>query len=217
MWRHLSTEKRRRILWICAVLLLALFALYLISPAVSFYRLASAVEARDAKAVARRVDFPALQKSLSRQVVETYIEIAGRKQRKRKLTLIEESVALSIGRQIAKAMIFALVHEATLLDLLTKGEARGETLDARLTPTPGEAPFANISSALKAARFWWSTEYRGIHYVVYLPPDKPLEEQFQVRLTLSDWRWKLSGLELPRSIRSELAKKAFERQTDQKD
>jgi hypothetical protein len=198
-------------------MLIVLVLGYLIWPAAGFYRLASAVEAMDAKALSKRVDFPALRKSLSRQIVETYIELAGRKQRKRKISLIEESVALSVGRSLAQALVVALVHEETLLDLLVKGEAEGgEALDARLTPTPEGAPFADISSAVEAFRFWLDTEYRGVHYYAYLPPAKPREEQFRVRLSLSDWRWKLSGLEIPRSLRTELARKAFKREKDEK-
>jgi hypothetical protein len=216
--KHMPSEMRRRTIWIAGATLLALFAGYLIWPAASFYRLASAVEAKDVEALANQVDFPALQRSLRRQIVETYFEVAGRKQRKRKLSLIEESVALSAGRSLAQALVLALVHEKTLLDLLVRGEAEGgETLDARLTPTPETAPFANISSAIRAFSFWWDTEYRGRHYYAYLPPAKPREAQFRVKLSLSDWRWKLSGLEIPRSLRLELARKAFKRSKDQKD
>lgn len=214
-----APPSRRRRLWgIGALVLLALVLIYLVSPAVSFYRIARAVEAGDGPALASRVDFPALRKSLQRQIVDAYMETAERKLKKRKLSLIEQSLGHSFGRALADGLLVALVHDGTLLDLLRKGEAKGaEGLEAQLTPSAKEAPFANIDSARRAVRFWWSTEYRGFHYYAYVPANKPHEEQFRVQLTLRDWSWKLSGLELPRSIRARLARKAFKQQDGEKD
>jgi Protein of unknown function (DUF2939) len=60
-------------LLIAAVLAVLLLA-YAIWPVVGFARIASAIEARDGAALAKLVDFHALRKSLTKQIVAAYIE-----------------------------------------------------------------------------------------------------------------------------------------------
>ena len=60
-------------LLIAAVLAVLLLA-YAIWPVVGFARIASAFEARDGAALAKLVDFHALRKSLTKQIVAAYIE-----------------------------------------------------------------------------------------------------------------------------------------------
>jgi Protein of unknown function (DUF2939) len=63
--------------WNTAILAVLLLA-YAIWPVAGFFLIASTIETRDAAALARLVDFPALQKSLTKQIVATYIEITNR-------------------------------------------------------------------------------------------------------------------------------------------
>jgi hypothetical protein len=58
-------------LWTTVVLIVLLVA-YFAWPLVGFYSLASAVESRNAAALAERVDFPSLRRSLSQQVIAEY-------------------------------------------------------------------------------------------------------------------------------------------------
>jgi Protein of unknown function (DUF2939) len=186
-------------LW-TAVVLVVLLAAYAIWPVVGFYRIASAIESRDAAALTQLVDFRSLRKSLTKQIVATYLELTGKK---KKLGLIGKSIALGVGNSVAEPIVARLVNEETLLDLLTKGNAgKGVTVPAEL------APFS--TSALRnGGRTWWGSEYRWENFYVYLPPDKPTDEQFKVRLSLSQWQWKLSGLDLPEPLRVQLAKEVM--------
>jgi len=182
-----------RIAAILAVLLIA----YAIWPVVGFYRIASAVDARDAAALSKRVDLHALRKNLTKQIIATYLELTGKG---KKLGLLGKTIAIGLGTSYAEPIVARLINEETLLDLLSKGDAGGEAkISAEL------APFSK--SALKSGwTTWLHSEYRGEDYYVYLPPDKPADQQFRVKLSLSPWRWKLAGIDLPQPLRVQLAK-----------
>jgi Protein of unknown function (DUF2939) len=182
-----------RIAAILAVLLVA----YAIWPVVGFYRIASAIEAHDAAALSKRVDLHALRKNLTKQIVATYLELTGKE---KKLGLLGKTIAIGLGTSYAEPIVARLINEETLLDLLSKGNAGGEAkISAEL------APFSK--SALKSGwTTWLHSEYRGEDYYVYLPPDKPADQQFKVKLSLSRWRWKLAGIDLPEPLRVQLAK-----------
>jgi hypothetical protein len=192
-----------RIAAILAVLLVA----YAIWPVVGFYRIASAIEARDAAALSKRVDLHALRKNLTKQIVATYLELTGKE---KKLGLLGKTIAIGLGTSYAEPIVAQLMNEETLLDLLSEGDAGGEAkISAEL------APFSK--SALKSSwTTWLRSEYRGEDYYVYLPPDKPADKQFKVKLSLSRWQWKLAGIDLPRPLRVQLAKE-LEKQRESKD
>jgi hypothetical protein len=182
-----------RIAAILAVLLVA----YAIWPVVGFYRIASAIEAHDAAALSKRVDLHALRKNLTKQIVSTYLELTGKE---KKLGLLGKTIAIGLGTSYAEPIVARLINEETLIDLLGKGNAGGEAkISAEL------APFSK--SALKSGwTTWLHSEYRGEDYYVYLPPDKPTDQEFKVKLSLSRWRWKLAGIDLPQPLRVQLAK-----------
>ena len=102
-----------RIAAILAVLLLA----YAIWPVVGFFRIASAIEARDAPALAKRVDFRALRKNLTKQVVAAYLQLTGKE---KKLGLLGKGIALGIGTSYAQPIIARLLTEQSFIDLLMR-------------------------------------------------------------------------------------------------
>ncbi len=186
-----------------AIVLGLLVVGYAIWPVIGFYRIASAIEARDSPGLARLVDFPLLRKSLAKQVASTYLEITGKK-KKKKLSLIEQTIALGVGTSIANSVLANLVNEATLIDLLTKGETkRGLKIPAEFSPF-------TKTSLRNGWQTWWNFQYRGTAFYSFLPPDLPPDKQFCVKLILSDWRWKLAGLDLPSTLRLQLARQVLE-------
>ena len=188
-----------RIAAILAVLLLA----YAIWPVAGFFRIASAIEARDASALAKLVDFRALRKNLTKQVVAAYMELTGKEQ---KLGLLGKTFAVGVGTSYAEPIIAQLLNEQTLIDLLTKGKAGDQSIKV-----PAEfAPFS--ANAMKSGwQTWWASEYGLGDYYVYLPPDKPRDNQFKVKLSLTDMQWKLAGIDLPEPMRLELAQQLMKR------
>ena len=188
-----------RIAAILAVLLLA----YAIWPVAGFFRIASAIEARDAPALAKLVDFRALRKNLTKQVVAAYLELTGKEQ---KLGLLGKTFAVGVGTSYAEPIIAQLLNEQTLIDLLTKGKAG----DASIKVPAEFAPFS--ANAMKSGwQTWWASEYGLGDYYVYLPPDKPRDNQFKVKLSLTDMQWKLAGIDLPEPMRLELAQQLMKR------
>jgi hypothetical protein len=195
----------RRSLWVAGTLCLLLLA-YFLWPVVGFYRLASAIESKDSAALANLVDFPALRKSLTKQLVHAYLEMTGKRREKKqqpKLSLIERTVAIGMGTSIAEPIVAELVNEKTLLDLLTKGRlglksggGGGGGLGDAGPDLSQLAPFGK-GTAPSAWQIWSSTEYRCNDVYAYLPLGKPRDEQFRVKFTLSGLEWKLSGIELP--------------------
>ena len=200
----------RPTLWIFGVLCLALLA-YLLWPVMGFYRLDSVIGAKDSAALAEVVDIPAVRQSLIKELVHTYLKMMGKKREKAKqpkLTMIEQTVAVRVGTSIAEPIVAQLVNEKTLLDLLSKGHfklkgASGAGKD-RVSELSALAPFTGGN----APNPWqvWSMEYRGNDVYMYLPPGKPREEQFRVKLNLSGLQWKLSGLDLPKPMLMQLVK-----------
>jgi len=194
-----------RIAAILAVLLLA----YAIWPVAGFFRIASAIEARDAPALAKLVDFRALRKNLTKQVVAAYMELTGKEQ---KLGLLGKTFAVGVGTSYAEPIVAQLLNEQTLIDLLTKGKAGDGSIKV-----PAEfAPFS--ANAMKSGwQTWWASEYGLGDYYVYLPPDKPRDNQFKVKLSLTDMQWKLAGIDLPEPMRLELAQQLVKQRSAEKE
>jgi hypothetical protein len=193
-----------RIAAILAVILVA----YAIWPVAGFYRIASAIESRDAASLSKRVDFRALRKSLTKQIVETYLEITGKE---KKLGLLEKSIAVGVGTSVAEPIVARLINEKTLMGLLTEGNAgEGAKVSADL------APFSK-SAWGSGWKTWWNSEYRGDDYYVYLQPEKTRDDQFRVKLSLTQWRWKLAGIDLPEPLRVQLAQELVKQKESQAD
>jgi hypothetical protein len=191
--------------WIAVVLPVVLSA-YAVWPVVGFYKIASAVESRDTAALTQRVNFRSLRKSLTKQLIATYLELTGKK-----LGLIERSIAVGVGGSIADPIVARLVNAETLLDLLTKSNA-GEYASV----SPELAPFS--TSALRNGwQTWWDSEYRGGYFYVYLPPEKSPDEQFRVRRSLTEWQWKRSGIDLPTPLRLQLVQAILKQQKNHKE
>lgn len=195
----------RRALW-ATVILVVLLAAYAIWPVVGFYRIASAIESRDGAALSKLVDFPLLRKSLTKQIVSTYLELTGKE---KKLGLLGKSIVMGVGGSFAGPIVARLVNEETLIDLLTKGTAGGGA-----AVSADRIPFSK--SALRSAwKTWWDSEYGLGDFYVHLPPETPRDEQFRVKLSLNQWQWKLSGIGLPEPLLVQLVQEILDRQKKQ--
>jgi Protein of unknown function (DUF2939) len=68
----------RRRFWVALTLSIFL-SLYLAAPPIALYDIASAIEDRDAVALTERIDFPAVRRSLTKQIVQEYLKLTGKK------------------------------------------------------------------------------------------------------------------------------------------
>ena len=86
------------------------------------------METRDAVAVTERIDFPALRRSFTKQIVATYLKLTGKKL---PLGAIGKHFAVSI----ADPIVARLMTVTALLDLLEKGDA-GNNVKVQIDRVP---------------------------------------------------------------------------------
>jgi hypothetical protein len=162
--------------------LIVLLAAYTVWPIYDLYRIASAVETRNSAALQELVDFQSLRASLAQQIVDAYRKLTGKS-----AGLSERTESLVAGFGLAK-----ILNPERLLDLLGKGSS-------------GLAAPLTANSFGSAWQIWLNSDYSGRTFYVAVPVDRPSDQRFRVRLRLVHWDWKLSGLDLPESMRAHLA------------
>ena len=177
--------------------LLVLWLAYAVWPFFTVYRLAGAIQARDVAAVNELVDFPALRRSLTAQIVRTYLRITGKAARPESIL---EQFVVGVGASIADLIVAKLISPDALLDLLQNGRLSGVFSD-NVPSIEGLSPEAlgNVwrdyaNSELGIARFF-----------ITVPVDRPSAESFRLGFCLTGWRWKLCSAELPEQLQLRLA------------
>ena len=178
-------------LWITLTFFIIL-GVYFASPLIALQRIASAVETRDAAALTERIDFPSVRRSLTKQIVATYLELTGKKL---PIGAISKRFAISV----ADPIVARLMTMRALLDLLGKGEA-GKSAKVPID----RAPFTSTSFK-NVWRLWLNSDYLGRDFYVHLPPEGPREDQFTLHLRPINWRWKVVGIDLPEELQERLA------------
>jgi hypothetical protein len=66
-----------------------------------------------------------------------------------------------------------------------------------------EIPKLSLNTACSA---WLASEYGLGHFIIGLPADVEPAEQFRLRMQLLQWRWKLTGIDLPEKLRNQIAR-----------
>jgi Protein of unknown function (DUF2939) len=176
--------------------LLVLWLSYAAWPFFAVYQLVGAVQARDAAAVAERVDFPALRRSLTGQLVQTYLRITGRAPRPGSIV---EQFAVGLGATVADPIVAKLVSPEVLVELLRNGTAPGVFSD-NVPAIDGVTPEA-LGTLWRA---YLSSELRIGRFFVAVPVDKPPAERFRLEFCLTGWTWKICGVELPEQLQVRL-------------
>jgi hypothetical protein len=166
---------------------------YIASPFVALYSVVRAAQAGDAAAIAQRVDVPRLRRSFAVQILQAYAGLAG-------LRLDNASLAIGLGAAFADPLIEKLLTPAALAELLRSGWPKA-ALEA---DAPADTQGLDPRTLGSIWQLYLNSDY-GIGIVrISLPTRQPKERQFRIELTLSDWTWKLSGLELPAALRERL-------------
>jgi hypothetical protein len=82
---------------------------------------------------------------------------------------------------------------------------RGGTVSSELGPVSfrfGNLPSSSLNLAWSA---WLSSEYGLGRFSIWLPPGAAETDQFRRRMQLLQWRWKLTGIDLPEKLRDQIA------------
>jgi len=175
-----------------------LLAGYTVWPIYGLYRIASAVETRNSVALRELIDFPSLRASVAGQIAGAHPKLTGKSAESRDGSRSLES---RFGAMIADALLAKIIfNPERLLDLLGKG-----SISADPSRSSGlAAPFA-ANSLGNVWQTWLNSDYSGRNFYVAVPVDRPFDQRFGIRLRLVDWEWKLSGLDLPERMATDLA------------
>jgi hypothetical protein len=187
-------------------LLALLLAGYTAWPFVDLYRLGRAVERADGPALSRRIEMNALRPSIARQVLATYLRLTGNEAG---LADLLHGGAFGFGAAIANRALGSLIELDQIVSLLRQAFA-GAGGDAGRPAGIAPADLGGLWT------LYASSEYRLTRFSVAVPPALPPEQRLRLHLKLTQWRWKLYGVDLPEPLRLRLAAmlvKAGERPT----
>jgi Protein of unknown function (DUF2939) len=171
---------------------------FLVSPFLGLMHLQSAIEARNAGALAERVDFRRVRQSLGHQIIATYLKISGRGSR---LGQVGSTIAAGYGASIADPLLNDLINPETMLDFLAGRGVSSTTFS--LPPGLGPLPTDALGSLWQAFTL---CEYGIGNFYISLPVKVEATERFRLRMQVLQWDWKLTEIGLPERLRVMLAK-----------
>ena len=191
----------RRWTWI-VIAVLGLGAAYWAWPLAAAAGIAAAAQRNDAEAVVSRVNFPALRRSLARQIAVAFLDSTGRG---RKMGSIGRGMAGAAVTTVADAYVADLLTPATITAFLSQGKvgSGGRTVTVRQS-LPGLSALidGNLLSRVTGSYFEGPTRF-------VVPADgsaASADGEYRVHLRLHGLTWQLAGLDLPTSVLNEMAR-----------
>jgi len=179
---------------LAVVILLAVWFAWSAWPFLALYDLVRAAQSADAAAIEQRVDFPALRRSLSSQIITAYARATGKK-------LDGGGLMAGIASAFADPFVEKLLSPQALTDLIKNGWPR-----EMLAERPEGFEGLDLNTLGNALQLYLASDYGIGEFRVPLPVNLPVPRQFRIRLALSDWTWKMSGLDLPHALQDRLAR-----------
>jgi hypothetical protein len=192
-----SLIQRMKRFWLIFLLFVVLLIAYWAWPFFGLRSLAADLQSRDPAALTEQVDFVRLRRSLTEQIVGAYLRVTGRAN---KLGTFGSALASAAGGTIADPWVAEIINPENLIKLLAGGSV--STQLGATSFNVGELPSLSFRTALSA---WLNTEYWLGRFSIGLPVDAAAAEQFRIRLQLLDWRWKLTGIQMPQKLSDNLA------------
>ena len=171
---------------------------FLASPFVALYDLSRAVEAKDLARIGERVNFNALRVSLSRQILGAFVD-------GRDLGDLDRQFAIGAGAAILNPVVVELATPEALVDLLEDGWPQQVAGGGNGEASPLRVDGASFGLAWRTYIASESLGFRSI--TIPLPATEPKEKQFRVTMRLRGTTWRLTGIELPQSLRDVLIKR----------
>ena len=177
------------------LLLLVLLIGYWAWPFFGLRALAAAVQAGDVTAINEEVDYVRLRRSFTEQIIGAYLRVTGRATKLGALG----SLATAAGASIVDPWVSQIINPENLAQLL-----RGGTVSSDLGPVSFR--FGDLPSTLNITwSAWLSSEYGLGRFSIWLPPGAAETNQFRLRMQLLQWRWKVTGIDLPEKLRDQIA------------
>jgi DUF2939 family protein len=186
--------------WFLGIIAAAvLFVLvYLGSAASSLANLAAAARAGDGAAVLQRTDVKALNRSLTDQIVRAYLERIGAT---RRVAPMEKMLINTYGATIADAMVAKMLTADKVTQMLKSGSLEGEAgLPSFRLPALADLNTGNWAALLGRVNI-----IQPVLLGIRVSDATDRENYSAINLHSEGLGWKLSGIELPKSIVRDLA------------
>jgi Protein of unknown function (DUF2939) len=203
----LATPRAMRWVVRAVIVIPLLWAGYAAWPFWAVYDLINALQNRDAAALAHRVNFPAVRRSLTEQVVSGYLQLSGKDAR---LGQFARGTAVAAVASVADPIVAKLISAEALIELLHTGWPGSVLPD-------GAANFHGLGSG-SPGNVWqlFVRSEQGLRSWEFpVPVRAPPSLRFRLQFRLTNWVWKLSAIELPEELRLRLAQELV-KQIDRK-
>jgi len=175
------------------LVLIVLFLAWSAWPFFGLFGLARAVQSGDIAKIEERVDYPALGRSLSGQVLATYARLSG--------LPLDRGLVGNLASAIADPLVTKIISRLALAQFLQNGWP---------TPVLGDRPISIPAPNWNALGDVWqlyaNAQYGLRDFSLRLPVTEPRARQYRVTLTLEGLTWKLTGFELPDEVLERLAR-----------
>ena len=192
--------RSRRMRWVIIALVL-LLALYIASPYYAFWRFTAALRARDAEQLQSWVDFPALRKSMKKQINAKMASLRPQNPKRQKLF---DTLSDAFGSQVVDSLVDAYLTPEGLAAFLANPKVPGEAQSAEtagVTPStdaaPADAPLIAPETNAPPG-FGHRIDWSRVRYAFFTGSRDFLVDVdgTKLRFRFTGLRWKLRGLEL---------------------
>jgi hypothetical protein len=183
------------------ILLAVAWIAFSVSPYIALYNLSRTIERRDAAELAEAVNFRAFRLSLTKQLVGSYLDHVGES---RDMSSFDKKLATEAAATVADPLVAQLLTPQAMLDLMDDGWPQG------VVAKPPER--MSLGFDARSLRRLWSiyanAQTRGFRVMYFtVPPEAGPADRYRIEMRLNGFRWRLSGLELPPTLRTELMEK----------
>jgi len=175
------------------VVLVVLFLAWSAWPFFGVYALARAVQSGDIAKIEERVDYPALGRSLSGQILATYARLTG--------LPLDRGLVGGLANAIADPLVTKIVSRLALAQFLQNGWPTPVLGDR-----PPSIPTPNWNALGDVWQLYANAQYGLRDFRLRVPVNEPRARQYRVNLTLEGLTWKLTGFDLPEEVLDRLAR-----------
>ena len=167
-------------------------------------QLAGAAQRGDAQEVIRRVDLPALRRSLARQIAWAYLKATGRAD---KMGAFGRSVAGAAATSVADPYIGELLTPENITALLGQGKIARVSLGGREMAVDRQLPgFGGLLNSNVVALVTGSYFDTLTSFVIPVQSHSGTDtEDYYVHLRFNGLLWRLSGIDLPPAMVDDMA------------
>ena len=182
------------------LVVLVLFVAWSAWPFFGLYALARAVQSGDVAKIEERVNYPALGRSLSGQILATYARLTN--------LPLDRGLVGTLASAIADPLVAKIVSRLAIAQFLQNGWPAPV-----LGESPPNIPTPNWNSLGDAWKLYANAQYGLRDFSLRIPVAEPRARQYRVTLTLEGLTWKLTGFELPDELADRLARELIKQKT----